>query len=251
MERTIGKIEMKVIHKWSTPIAEKSIYLNDEYRKILIRAVVKHGANIFQSLPGESIDVYDTIEDFQQRSYLAISDYLNEAYNISIGNKYTIDVKAFGNHQMYGGRTYPHYHNHYDGVMVHYLTIGDEFKLNDDYDVIPLTEEDRIHKEVLFEEGQGYYAIQGDTKYRENSKVHNIKDGEVYEEKFPLQGSGKLILCDPRVGVSNLFSNKAISFTPKVGMTLLHPGYLWHESNTFTGNGIRVNVVVMFRVETR
>jgi len=248
MERTIGKIEMKVIHKWSSPIAETSIDLSDECRKSLIRVVAKHGANIFKYLQGNPGEQY--LREFEAITKQTISDYLVEAYNISI-NKYTVVVKAFGNHQMYGGRTYPHYHNHYDGIMVHYLTIGDEFKLNDDYDVIPLTEEDRIHKEVLFEEGQGYYAIQGDTKYRENSKVHNIKDGEVHEEKFPLQGSGKLILCDPRVGVNNLFSSKAISFIPKVGMTLLHPGYLWHESNTFTGNGIRANIVVMFRVEPK
>ena len=249
---------MNINYKWSSPIAEKSVYLTDKYRKELIRVVVTNGGNIFEHspVPGENSDI---INDFEDMVWLIINEYLAEAYNLSykslekgkvIDDKYTIKIKAFGNHQTYGGRTYPHYHNHYDGVVIHYLTVGDEFKLNNNYDVIPLTEEDRIHKEVL-EEGQGYYAIQGDTKYRADSKVHYLAKGEKHEEKFPLQGSGKLIVCDPRIGVNNIFSNKAIAFTPKNGMTIIHPAYLWHESNTFTGNGIRASIIIQFRVELK
>lgn len=240
---------MKINHKWSSPIAEKSVYLTDKCRKDLIRVVVTDGGNIFEHSLFD-IDLEYSIDQFEDVVWLIINEYLAEAYNIIIDDKYTIKIKAFGNHQTYGGRTYPHYHNNYDGVVIHYLTTGDEFKLNDNYDVVPLTEKDIIHKEVL-EEGQGYYAIQGDTKYREGSKVHSLAEGENHEEKFPLQGSGKLIICDPRIGVNNLFSNKAIAFTPKNGMTIVHPAYLWHESNAFTGNGIRASIITQFRVELK
>ena len=214
--------------------------------------------------------IFDVIREIKKKDYLVIIVTNQSAINRKLltinilndinSNEITIESKAFGNHQMYGGRTYPHYHNDYDVVLVHYLTIGEEFKgtinstkysdgvyLKNDFDIVPLVEEDKIHKTEPFEERQGYYAIQGDTKFRK-SKLHTINEGENYEEKFPLQGSGSLIICDPRVGINNLFSNKAIAKKPVKGMTLIHPANLWHESNTFTGNGFRVNIVVMFKV---
>ena len=110
-------------------------------------------------------------------------------------------------------------------------------------------EAERIYKEPSSVERQGYYAIQGKTKFRETSKVHVVNKGENYMEKFPLSGSGQLILCDPRVGVTDVFSKKAIAFKPKVGTTIIHPGYIWHETNQFTGNGIRALIVVMFHAK--
>ena len=236
---------MKVTNHWATPIAEQHIDLTDECRKALIRVVCKYGANIFSYQSDHPEKQY--IQEFESISHKTISNYLTEAYNIP-SKKQHIQARSFGNHQRRGGRTYPHYHNHYDGIMAHYLTAGDEFKVTKDYDVIPLEEKDKIEYEKLTT-NEGYYAVQGDTLYRENSKVHIANEGETFEEKFPLQGSGKLIVCDPRVGINNLFSSKAISFTPKTGMTIIHSGSLWHESNTFLGNGFRVIIVVMFTVD--
>ena len=37
---------------------------------------------------------------------------------------------------------------------------------------------------------------------------------------------------------------------PKVGTTIFHPAYIWHESNTYIGKGIRAAVVINYRVNT-
>ena len=253
---------LKIEDYWKTSIGETNINLSEDLRQSLIKIIINDGANIFEVLNDPNYKGWGNfrhIETFKGIAHELFEDYLLNVYDIN-SDEITIESKAFGNHQMYGGRTYPHYHNDYDVVLVHYLTIGEEFKgtinstkysdgvyLKNDFDIVPLVEEDKIHKTEPFEERQGYYAIQGDTKFRK-SKLHTINEGENYEEKFPLQGSGSLIICDPRVGINNLFSNKAIAKKPVKGMTLIHPANLWHESNTFTGNGFRVNIVVMFKV---
>tara|TARA_B100000470_G_scaffold16549_1_gene11307 strand:+ start:609 stop:1472 length:864 start_codon:yes stop_codon:yes gene_type:complete len=238
---------MKITNYWPTPISESVINLSEECRKALIRVVCKYGENIFVYSDDHAEAQY--IKEFEGIAQQVISAYLTEAYNIPKEDHH-ISARAFGNHQIYGGRTYPHYHNGYDGIMAHYLTVGEEFKLNDNYDVLPLDEAEKIYKKPSSVERQGYYAIQGNTKFRETSKVHAVNEGENYMEKFPLSGSGQFIICDPRTGVSDVFSKKAIAFKPKVGTTLIHPGYLWHETNQFTGNGLRAIIVTMFNIKT-
>ena len=78
----------------------------------------------------------------------------------------------------------------------------------------------------------------------ESPKPENIDD-------MPCEGSGTMLLQDPRPSISYPYSNKAIAFEPSVGKTVFHPAYVWHESNNYEGEGIRCAVVINFRVLTR
>tara|TARA_B100000470_G_scaffold72642_1_gene55503 strand:- start:3836 stop:4048 length:213 start_codon:yes stop_codon:yes gene_type:complete len=62
--------------------------------------------------------------------------------------------------------------------------------------------------------------------------------------------TGELILQDPRPVVNYPINEKTHVITPKSGMAICHPSYVWHESNPFLGNGIRVAIVVNYRVLT-
>ena len=165
--------------------------------------------------------------------------YLTNAYSITDADQLNIEARAFGNLQTYGSRTYPHYHHGFDGVLIHYLTIGNEYELESDRQskIRPIRPESMIYP--VDEESSNVIA---DTYGRPKSKDDHAKDD--------LKGSGNLILCDPRPAINYPYCNKAIAWNSYSGMTLLHPAYVWHESNEFRGNGIRVTFVINYRVLT-
>lgn len=239
---------MVITDNWQTPIAELDLKVSDRVRDDLIQKICIDGANLFDY--GSDDPIKESLEEYEKVSNELIRYYLTNAYDMVDTAELNIEARAFGNSQTFGGRTYPHYHDAFDGVMIHYLTAGNEFKLNDKKRPIPLEIPDLIHDDTLKELEQGYYAIQGDTYGRETSKMHELTQ-ESFEKQFPLQGSGKLLMQDPRPTTNFPIDEKTIPFTPVTNKVWLHPAYLWHESNVFWGNGIRVAVIITFRVLTQ
>ena len=156
--------------------------------------------------------------------------YCANAWSVPNIDTIPIQAKSFANFQLSGERTYPHYHNGYDGVIVTYLTIGDEFDidLNNPHLLVGVLPEEpeEEKKETLWT--------------RNETKTQN--------EEFEKQGS--LILIDPRPSPNYPFNRKAIAIHPMVGTSVFHPAYLWHETNTFTGRGIRICIGTNFKISS-
>ena len=67
-------------------------------------------------------------------------------------------------------------------------------------------------------------------------------------EKSPRHGSHQVIFQDPRPAISYPYWEKVHAVYPKIGLTIIHPNYLWHETNPWLGEGTRVCIVVNFRI---
>lgn len=139
----------------------------------------------------------DAIIEFERIACQAYREYLRDAYQIEEWDKVRLSGRAFGNVQVPGARTFPHYHQSVDGELIHYLEID------------------------------------------ENDPDRDLS---------PRHGSHALLLLDPRGTPNYPYWEKVHSIPPQVGMTVLHPAYVWHETNPYRGTGIRVAMVVNFQV---
>ncbi len=223
--------DMIIDHHWDTPIAEHEVEIGEDLRKSLIQVIANDGSNIF--IYPDNDPNADAIREFEVITNELIRGYLTTAYNISDADQVRIEARSFGNQQLYGNRTYPHYHHSFDGVLIYYLTAGNEYKLRgkDNYP-IPLESTDRRNVPEL------------------NRSLLHRKGHEFSKEPESLDGSGNLILCDPRPAINYPYCNKAIAWKPKTGLLIMHPAYLWHESNTYIGDGVRISIVINYRVMT-
>jgi len=147
-------------------------------------------------------DIIPQMMKFEKILAVPIRDYISKAWGFD--RNVNIKTRCFGNVQATGGtRIPPHFHHGWDGVLVHYLTAGNEY-------------ESKLAKEQY--------------------QPTNTKN------------SGELLLLDPRPNISKPYNDKAKIYKPYSGMTLIHPGYVWHETETFTESGLRVCVVVNFTI---
>lgn len=178
---------------------------------------------------------YNLLTDYQNNKFIGqykeligelIRYYIANCWYVKGVDKMKIEAKTFGNVQSWGRRTYPHYHHGFDGVIITYLTVGDEFVVDVTTDnlVVPITEP------------------LPDVEIPESRKMPSTP--RTHPEDFEEQGN--MLICDPRPAISYPYNKKAISIKPEVGLNVLHPGYLWHESNSFTGKGIRVAIITNF-----
>tara|TARA_Y100001949_G_C15937730_1_gene308686 strand:+ start:331 stop:981 length:651 start_codon:yes stop_codon:yes gene_type:complete len=76
-----------------------------------------------------------------------------------------------------------------------------------------------------------------------------MKDMDTSVPKLQHDYSGDLLLLDPRPSISYPYNNKAKTIRPKVGTTIIHPGYVWHETNAHTRAGLRVALVINFDIQ--
>lgn len=218
---------MSIKNYWPTPIAEEQLDLPDDIKIGLMETIAMDGSNIF--IYDESHPHANSIRQFEIISNELIREYLIRAYGLKEADGLDIEARAFGNLQTFGGRTYPHYHHGFDGVLITYLTAGEEWAIDDDFKIRPITDADKIHPT--------------EENLPTESKLGYTRD--------VLQGSGNLILCDPRPAINYPYCNKAIAWKATTGLTLLHPAYVWHETNPFLGNGVRVSFVINYRVLTK
>jgi hypothetical protein len=67
--------------------------------------------------------------------------------------------------------------------------------------------------------------------------------------KTKRHGTHALLLLDPRGAPNFPWYEKIESIIPRQGLTVLHPGYLWHETNPWRETeGVRVAIVVNFQI---
>jgi hypothetical protein len=183
------------------------------------------------------------IKGYEELSSEIIRYFVAKAYNIENADQLDIDCRGFGNMQTTGRRTFPHYHHAFDGVMITYLTLGGEFTLTSDVGgeddlqlVAPNSTICELKEKISVQEKSGTVA--------------NYADFDLKKEDMPCESDGGLLLLDPRPAINYPYNTKAKNYVPKIGTTVIHPAYIWHESNTFVGQGIRACVVVNYRVNT-
>ena len=200
---------MKIDHKWEAVIADGQKEIGEDLRKKLIQVIANNGSDIF-NYPVDDPNA-DAIRKFEIISNELIRSFIGDA------DQLRIEARGFGNIQYNGNRTYPHYHHSFDGVLIYYLTAGNEYILGDNNYPIPL---------------------------------------EQMGKKSSGESSGDLLIQDHRPSINQSFhkandvSEKFIEFKLKTGLFVLHPAYLWHESNTYFGNGVRVGIIVNYRIMT-
>ncbi len=229
---------VKIEQKWTTPFFEMDAVLPKKMRDDLCKVLaekeldmkaIKEKEPDFYSI-AEAKGFYATthynlfaeedMEQFpeQRESILAyeklameqIRYYIRKGWGVQQADDMILEGRCFGNVQkegdMHGGaRTYPHYHQDINGVLVHYLQMGDE--------EIPLEEQ--------------------------------LKVGV---EQSARHGSHQVLFQDPRPSISYPYWEKIYAVSPRVGLTVIHPNYVWHETNPWLGKGTRVVIVVNFRI---
>ena len=213
----------KIEQKWATPFLESDTRLPHKTARDLIKVLkLKETAlsnlrktnpefygmaeakgfyatthyNLFDN-PDEHAFAKEAILEFEQIACTMIRHYIRKGWGIQQADDLKLEGRCFGNVQTTGARTYPHYHQDVNGVLVHYLAVGDE---NLDVDM----------------------------------------------EKSPRHAKHAVLFQDPRPAISYPYWEKVHAVYPRVGLTVIHPNYLWHETNPWLGQGDRVCIVVNF-----
>tara|TARA_B110000495_G_scaffold90915_1_gene78543 strand:+ start:1328 stop:2212 length:885 start_codon:yes stop_codon:yes gene_type:complete len=250
----------KIKHCWTTPIGEIKINLPEDMRISLIEYIASKGycttmgthkrtqTSEFEENHYNLFDEKDTnehIKKFEEYTSELIRYYIANGYNL--GNVETFDIacRAFGNMQTAGRRTYPHYHHGFDGVMICYLTIGNEFALTTDLDGTD-------DSQLVVSPGSSIcrLPVLKDIEEKNNDVKADYGSFELKVNDMPCEGDGTMLLQDPRPAINYPYNNKAQDYQPEIGKCVFHPAYVWHESNTYNTRGIRAAVVVNWRVLT-
>jgi len=252
--------KLEIEHCWTTPIGKIHIYLPDEIRQTLIGILTKRVNNstsesydqinkVIDVMPliynlfdyseenqtknykvGLDInkDEIKCLKEFEKISSKIIRTYINKAWDFD--EDVEIKVRCFGNVQRsFSKRTTPHFHHGWDGVFIHYLTVGEEFNY-------PLFDDEANEKLAT-------------TANRATLGRKRLDTNDV--AATPSDHSGELLLLDPRPAIRMPYNDKAKVIKPTLGLTLIHPAYLWHETQTHTKAGIRVAIVINFNIENR
>tara|TARA_B100000470_G_scaffold219628_1_gene206786 strand:- start:1343 stop:2032 length:690 start_codon:yes stop_codon:yes gene_type:complete len=143
---------LDVTHEWTTPIGKIDINLPDMMRKVLLSIVMRCG-DVYEAghklIPEKPcINLFDYanspwneqevkhLQEFEKIISKIIRTYVKKAWGIAEDSLMT--TRCWGNIQdTFDMRTIPHYHQRrygWDGALLHYLTVGDEFKFSDSPD---------------------------------------------------------------------------------------------------------------------
>ena len=209
---------MNYQHLWTTPIVQVQINLDEDLRRSLVQCVVQ---NYIQRMDAQEpvpsfIDLFDYTQYAHQdkleifkavhRFELIISKilrtYAKQAWGVSSDTPISMHCTS-KIHQPFEMRVEPHRHNNADICIIHYLTAGGEFHLDN----------------------------------------HNPPE--------PLNNdySGDLLILDPRPNITYPYNEKAKTFRPQTGTTIVHPGYVWHETHQHTKDGLRICLIVNAEID--
>ena len=246
--------KLDVTHEWTTPIGKMDIYLPEIHRQVLIKIMTKQAivftehtynkknktAEELKQFNDSVYNLFDyanndytplelsALKEFEKIASKIIRTYINKAWEID--EDVELKVRCFGNVQRsFSRRTSPHFHHGWDGVFVHYLTVGEEFNYPG------FTEEMNEQLSVT------------STRAKDGREKLDNLDVQTSPEAY----SGYLLFLDPRPAIRMPYNNKAKTIKPEVGTTLVHPAYLWHETQTHTKPGIRVAIVINFNITNR
>ena len=228
---------------WDSPIAEISFpfphwvregLLDYILKKNFTKGIVQHDNNEDQYSSSHFYNLLCDADEYKEiakfKSYISelIRYYCANAWSVPDIENIQIEAKSFANLQLKGERTFPHYHNGFDGVVVSYLTVGNEFDVN------------LNNNTLMVKTGQS----ESSTEPQNTLWTRNTT--KTYNKDFERQGN--FIMIDPRGAPNYPYDRKCVGITPKSGSHIFHPAYLWHESNTFSGNGIRVCIGTNFKI---
>lgn len=222
---------MTVKQMWATPIAEQQIDLPPQMRGTLINILKRQEAehiNIARREPNFAAFMKDrgfygtthynlfdfervnldanereVVLSFERLACRAARQYLQYALDLPEQEARDTQLigRCFGNVQQKHDRTYPHYHQGIDIVLVHYLATG-------------------------------------------RGVDETLNSGSMRNSPH------MMMMLDPRPVPTFPYWQKLHSIVPRVGLTVIHPGYLWHETNPFRFDGDRLCIVVNFNVLT-
>lgn len=255
-------IDMEITHEWSTPICYKDFSLDEDVRQTLIKLMMRQ-ANVFtehtydrqhkteeelEAFNGRLYNLFDperediseneraALNVFERISSKMIRTYCNKAWELNLDVK--IHGRCFGNVQKKGQRrTLPHWHHGWDGVFAHYLTVGREFQeeLDSDGNLQPL-EQNKAPENI------SWFA--SDEPSKDEDKSDSFIDIKGEQDDY----SGTFYLLDPRPSIRMPYNQKSRQVKPEVGTTIIHPAYVWHETEPHTREGIRILMVVNFNI---
>lgn len=223
----------KIDQLWTTPFMEMDAALPENINDDLVKLCQAKDHSV-ASLKDSAPQFYSLLDDkgfyatthynlFDEESHLEFPEYkeailyfekvavqqiryyILKGWGVEQAYEVTLEGRCFGNVQETGARTYPHYHQDTNGVLVHYLQLGDP---------------DIPHEQQM----------------------------KVGIENSPRHGNHSVLFLDPRPSPNYPFWEKVHSVTPRKGLTLIHPNYLWHETNPWLGVGTRACIVVNFKI---
>jgi hypothetical protein len=140
---------MTLRHLWTTPILEEHTPLPEQMRNDLIKVLHARETarqNVSDTSPGfhefmrskeayavtpynlfDDLDLFpqerESILGFERFACQMYRRYLKQAWEVDQADDIRLVGRCFGNIQKSGARTYPHYHQAMDGVLLHYLQI--------------------------------------------------------------------------------------------------------------------------------
>ncbi len=141
---------MEINQLWPTPIGRIDIALSEEVRQGLIALLerkdasherVRGDAQAFESFVASKKFYYgvhynlfaeasahpehEALIEFERIACRTFRDYLRDAFGVEDADSVRLSGRCFGHVQKPGERTFPHYHQGCDGVLIHYLDVGD------------------------------------------------------------------------------------------------------------------------------
>lgn len=143
---------MEIKHLWSTPVMQEFTPLPERVRQDLISVLKRRETareEVSEKSPGfhafmksknayavtpynlfaeadQHPDERDSIIEFERFACRMFRGFLKNAWNVEQADEVKLVGRCFGNIQHTGARTYPHYHQAMDGVLIHYLSLDQD-----------------------------------------------------------------------------------------------------------------------------
>ena len=224
------KLEVK--HEWTTPIGKMNIYLPEITRQVLIKLMTKQSIIFTEDTYNETNKTTSELKKFEDRVY-NLFDYSNDALT-------PIEVSALKEFEKIASKIIRTY-------------INKAWDVDEDVEI-------RVRGFGNVQKPFGRRTAPHFHHGWDGVFVHYLTAGEEFSDPndptpppllLDTDYSGNLLLLDPRPAIRMPHNNKAKTYIPETGMTLIHPGYLWHETHTHTKAGIRVAFVLNFNIHNK
>lgn len=226
----------KITHRFTTPFMELDSNLPDKMRLDLIDVLIKkeqsleelkrdrpefyelaHGKgfyatthyNLFDSID-EFPSAKESILGFEQIAMTQIRHFIRRGWGVQQADELAIEGRCFGN------------------VQIGHTGVGGSRTFP------------HYHQGV--DGVMECYLKVGDESVDLKERV------SVGMEQSARHGSHQLLFTDPRPAINYPYWEKVYAVTPRVGFSILHPAYMWHETNPWLGEGMRIVIVVNFRI---
>lgn len=148
----MGMTNMSITNLWTTPVAQSQGGLSARATDSLVNLLLRrdeekqrvplggapfkefvdsgdfyHGIhyNLFAAADALPEDEGAAIREFEALACRTFRDYLREGFGAKDADTVALSARCFGHIHRPGIRTFPHYHQASDGVLIHYLRVED------------------------------------------------------------------------------------------------------------------------------